>query len=83
VNRYFDVPFDPHDYKYWSLNPYWKKLYNNYKVDRLGVRDRVVKKDDIIFDHEGGERVGLVSLRFFQTHKEYTCEDIEEGILPK
>jgi hypothetical protein len=74
VEKFFEVPFDPHDYKYWSLNPIWKKLYDSYKVDRLGVREYQDIKDDIIYDNEGGERLGRVKLRYFQTHKGFACE---------
>jgi hypothetical protein len=78
IERYFNVPFDPHDYKYWSLNPYWKALYNNYQADKLGLREQVITKDDIVYDVRNGERMGRVKLKFFQTHKEFTCSTEED-----
>ena len=69
----FTLPFDPHDAKYWTFNPFWSRLYDAIGlVD--GVRAIEETKDDIIFDHQNGERVGKLTLKFFQTHKEYECE---------
>jgi hypothetical protein len=80
AERYFEIPFDPHDYKYWSRNPYWRTLYED-AIDEVVVFDkhpgvRVVThvKDDIVFDAQNGERVGKLRLHYFQTNKEYTCD---------
>jgi hypothetical protein len=88
VERYFTVPFDPHDVKYWSVNPTWRKLYDSiiYKTNNPdlineaggkfeGVRVIEEIRDDIIFDRHNGERVGKLKLRYFQTHKEFECND--------
>ena len=81
VIRYFSVPFDPHDYKYWSLNHYWKKLYGNIKSNKLGVKMIELSKNDILFDYKGGERVGKVPLKFFQTYRRFHCEDFQHKVV--
>jgi hypothetical protein len=74
----FTSPFDPHDAKYWSFSPFWKKLYDAMTPDSLvdGVRLIEETKDDIIFDNQNGERIGKLKLKYFQTHKEYDCDEI-------
>jgi hypothetical protein len=74
----FQVPFDPHDVKYWNFSPAFAAIYDEMKTENmavLGVRveERVV--DDIIYDRDNGERVGRLKIKFFQTHKEYECND--------
>lgn len=76
VEQFFSVPFDPHELKYWIYNPHWLKLYNNVGSGcPTGVRMKVQSRDDIMYDNKGGERTGKLKLRYFQTHKDYSCEE--------
>jgi hypothetical protein len=88
IERFFTVPFDPHDAKYWSGSSSWRKLYNeipnldpwvsplrsDWKLPE-GVRVIVETKDDIIFDNQNGERIGKLKVKYFQTNKNYDCEE--------
>jgi hypothetical protein len=42
------------------------------------LREQVITKDDIVYDVRNGERMGRVKLKFFQTHKEFTCSTEED-----
>jgi hypothetical protein len=79
VERFFTVPFDPHDVKYWFRNVSWLKLYTKILPLDLPSGVRIVEevKDDIIFDSQNGERIGKLRLKYFQTNKEYTCYEID------
>ena len=81
IERFFDIPMDPHDVKYWTFNELWKKLYDklcSYDSIRLGVRTRKETRDDIVYDQKNGERVGRLKLTYFQTHKDYECKGEDE-----
>lgn len=75
VDKFFEVPFDPHDAKYWINNSSWKKLYKNAYWGPLPPGVKVIEEtvNDVIFDSQNGERVGKLKLRYFRTHKEYEC----------
>ena len=78
ILQYFKVPFDPHDVKYWNFDPAFRCLYDemtNDSLDRLGIRVEEKVIDDVVYDRENGERVGRLKLKYFQTHKEFTCEN--------
>jgi hypothetical protein len=75
IERFFDIPFDPHDAKYWNFDPVWKTLYDMVKIDVQGVRCIVETRDDIVYDGNGGERTGRLKLRYYQTHKDFQCEE--------
>lgn len=77
VEKFFDVPFDPHDAKYWNMNPYWKALYKQAysNLTKLGIRVKEEVRDDIVYDDNGGERLGRLKLHYFQTHKDFTCDE--------
>jgi hypothetical protein len=64
------LPFDPHDCKY-----YEPRLHQDMMKVKLpeGVRRDVIRKDDVVFDDFGGERVGKVKVVLIQTHKDYDC----------
>jgi hypothetical protein len=77
VTRNFQVPFDPHDIKYW-MEPGFKAIYDNMKTENmavLGVKVVETITDDIIYDRDNGERVGKLKIKYFQIHKEYECND--------
>jgi hypothetical protein len=61
-------PFDPHDLK-----------YIREKIPALnlpdGVRMDVRKETDLTFDDEGNERIKPVKIVYYQTHKNYICEE--------
>lgn len=71
VERFFTVPFDPHDAKYWSGNSSWKTLYDRISDPHVIIIEET--KNDIIFDNQNGERIGKLKLKYFQTNKEYEC----------
>jgi hypothetical protein len=77
IERFFTVPFDPHDAKYWSGNSSWRTLYTEILINPLSTHRlvRVVEetKDDIIFDNQNGERIGKLKVKYFQTNTEYEC----------
>jgi len=77
VLRRFNVPFDPHDIKYWLWNSQFMELYRNMEVSQLGIRIEDTIEDDILYDQSNGERVGRLKLRFIQTHKDYECKEEE------
>ena len=74
IERFFEVPFDPHDIKYWIHNSFWHRLYLDAAVTCIGVRMKEEVRDDIVYDHKKGERTGRLKLRYYQTHKDYECE---------
>jgi len=78
IERFFDVPFDPHEVKYWIHDPLWHKLYLGIKIDRLGVRVVEEIRDDIVYDQKNGERVGRLKLRYFQTHRDHVCGEEDD-----
>jgi len=77
IEHYWDVPFDPHDVKYWSSNSLWRTLYESITPEGLQKRVRITEDviNDVIFDRENGERVGKLKLKYFQTHKDYNCKE--------
>jgi hypothetical protein len=77
IEKFFDVPFDPHDIKYWKFNELWMKLYEHMTKCTLPEGVRVVQetRDDVVYDQKNGERVGRLKLHYFQTHKDYSCEE--------
>lgn len=77
IERFFSVPFDPHEVKYWIRSPSFLKIYGKIgdKLPFLGVRVEIVRKDDIVYDTKNGERTGKLKLKFFQTHKDYSCKE--------
>lgn len=64
------VPFDPHECKYYE--PRLKEDMMKAKLPE-GVRRDVIKKEDVVFDDFGGERIAKVKVVLFQTHKDYDC----------
>jgi hypothetical protein len=65
------VPFDPHDCKY--VDPLLRTVLEKRVVLPKGVRSETIKEDDIVYDDQGGERVGKVKVTYFQTRKDYDC----------
>jgi hypothetical protein len=64
------VPFDPHECKYYE--PSLKEDMMKVELP-IGVRRDVVKREDVVFDDLGGERIAKVKVVHFQTHKNYDC----------
>ena len=70
---WFQPPFDPHEVKYWQASESFKKEYKKLLKMELpdGIRKLKQRRDDIKYDAGGGERVGRVTLHFFQTRRDY------------
>jgi hypothetical protein len=65
------TPFDPHDCKYYD--PLIRTFFEKMAVVPDGVRKQTVTEDDIVYDEQGGERVGRVKVTYFQTRRDYSC----------
>ena len=85
TREYFKVPFSPHDIKYWVYNERFMNLYNNVLYCKpneflawIPVRRYTVKEEDMKYDQQGAERMAVVKLHYFQTNKDYVCNQWEE-----
>jgi len=81
TREYFKVPFDPHDVKYWVYNNRFLNLYHKATWDvwlGSGLICYVIKEEDMKYDQHGAERLAVVKLHYFQTNKDYVCNQWEE-----
>lgn len=74
---FFTVPFDPHDIKYYTQSLTFKNLYGQLKNKRLPEGVRLDKKHErvIMYTKDGGESRRVMQLLYFQTNKEYRCDN--------
>ena len=77
TKEYFKVPFDPHDVKYWWYNDRFMKLYKLFWND-IRVRRVIVVEEDFKYDQHGAERLARIGLEYFQTNRDYRCEQWKE-----
>jgi hypothetical protein len=76
----FKTPFDPHDVKYFR---YSLDFINEYKLTCNGVPQvqrmcyyvNKEKVKDIVYNDDYSERLGVLTLHYFRTHKDYKCEE--------
>ena len=75
IEKFFDIPFDPTDVKYWRFNDQWDALYTHLTKCELPekIRVKTYVKDDFIFDQKSGEKLGRLKLHYFQTREDYKC----------
>lgn len=73
ITRVFNVPFDPHEIKYWINDSLFRKLYNQISFMSAYIRLDKYKRDDIVYDYKNGERIGKLWIKFFQTHRDFGC----------
>lgn len=78
----FDIPFDPHDMKYFFSDSRVMKQLTSSELP-TGVRREVRQEQDIKFitNKDGvivGERVGKQKVVYFYTHRQFNCEYREE-----
>lgn len=80
TKQYWNVPFDPHDVKYWIYNERFMKLYQNitWGIWGSGLICYIIKEEDMKYDQHGAERVAVVKLHYFQTNKYFTCNQWED-----
>ena len=77
-NKRFNIPFDPHDIKYFAPHPdVIKRLRNTYIPP--GIKREIVTEEDIklIINPQGqivGERVAKAKIIYFKTKSSYECE---------
>jgi len=76
----FEVPFDPHEVKYYSNSLTFKKLYR--KLTLLPLNDKVekeiVKELDFVYDSFGRKYLKTVSLLFLRTRRNYKCNSFKQ-----
>ena len=80
TREYFKVPFDPHDIKYWIYNERFMTLYliTLALSIKSGIRRVSVREEDMKYDQHGAERIAVVKLHYFQTNRDYVCNQWEE-----
>ena len=78
TREYFKIPWDPHDLKYWIYNERFMKWYNKIIWNDIRVRRVIVVEEDMKYDQHGAERLARVGLHYFQTNKDYVCNQWEE-----
>lgn len=78
---YWDVPFDPHNIKFWNYNDVFMDLYRKAMMMKLpdGVKREIRLEQDIWMNQFGNERTKTVKVCYFKTHKTFNCEYFEEN----
>lgn len=80
IVEFWGVPFDPHEVKYWSNHQEFCELYKTVgdEIPFLGVKLQKNEREDLLFDNNGGEKLGNITYKHFQTHKDFECPLEEE-----
>lgn len=77
--KFVEVPFDPHDIKYWRFNEKFVEEYFNAWGGELpeGVKVDARKRIEMMYDRDGGEALRKVTLHYFMTNKNFNCSQEE------
>lgn len=75
---YFDVPYDPHDFKYWRFHSQVPNLLKRLRTKLpKGVRIQPVVELDLVFDLIGnGQHLKEVTIYYVQTKYNFSCSGL-------
>jgi hypothetical protein len=77
TRKYWNVPFDPHDVKYWIHDDRFMKYYLE-ALESPYVRIEAKAEEDIRYNQYNGERMGNFVIYYIQTNQLFNCEQYKE-----
>lgn len=74
---YFSIPFDPHDVKYFRYDMDFQREYKKVCTMDYTMWDgfTIEKKkiEDVVYNDDGSERLGVLNLYYFKTNRLHSC----------